>query len=990
MIGLHRHSHYSKRDAIAKIPDIVARTAELGQSAWALTDHGTTSGLMEAYIQTMKFNHEHGTNIKFIFGIEAYWIPDVFIKDRKLSRHIVLLAKNTAGYHNLLKLVTLGHGDKGRSPEHFYYTMRLTTDDIAKYREGLIVSSACRGGILADRNLATERAANFKHIFGDDFYLEIQSVTDPQQIDYNRFVLDLARRLDIKTIVTEDAHYVYKSDAHYHRCFLQIDNKGDYYATDDFYLHSDEDMFAALPYVDNLQQIIADTEAVADKCDQVNIPFGENHFPIVDCDDPKKAVVDFVRPFHKNKLKEKSKAELDTYRKRFKYELGVLEQCNYLTYFLINARLIKWCRDNGICVGRGRGSVCGSLVAFLMDITRVDPIKFNLFFERFANVERITPPDIDTDVPNSMRQAVIDYLKRTYKEVYHVRTFGTMADKAAELTARRSVKARKDLSEGDVSELAKQFMGIIQHFGIHASALIIFPSDPADFCAIEKQGDDYVCAYQFPDLERMGLLKLDILGMKTLDTIDQTLKLVKQNRGVDIDIDALPIDDHDTFEMLKRGDSLGCFQIESAGMVKLLKQLKPKSLFELVPLVALYRPSSIQSGVLEDYVSRSKSKQVQYIHKSLEPALKETFGVLLYQEQAMQIVQTVAGYSLAKADVFRRAIGHKDNEKMTALIEQFIKDGADNGYDQETMLKLAEWLKNCASYQFNKSHSAAYALLCYRTAYLKANFTVEYIVAYLNSHHDDKQEDLIPLVRYAINHGIKFLPPDILAQDAGWHVKDGMIITAVNFIKGIGNIKLPIGVNRLSSMPKNKILSLIKAGALDHVDERRNLVKEFLREDYVKRYRAVKKKMIPYQQTFDGLIVAPEDVSEASRKLAELEQQLKDIEKEFNGLISDNPAVDEFDVLRFNISYPFERDDLEKFDEPDRWSEEKRIVLCIVRSFKVAGRCAFVLIQTPAGKFFNVFMPPEVYAPLPINECCILSLEKLNITTVLSTNAWKS
>ena len=629
-----------------------------------------------------------------------------------------------------------------------------------------------------------------------------------------------------------------------------------------------------------------------------------------------------------------------------------------------------------------------------MDITRVDPIKFNLFFERFANVERITPPDIDTDVPNSMRQAVIDYLKDTYKEVYHVRTFGTMGEKAALLTARRVAKGyRCRLSDKQIDELAQYFMGIIQHFGIHASALIIFPSETSDFCAIEKQGDDYVCACQFPDLERMGLLKLDILGMKTLDTIDQTLKLVKQNRGADIDIDALPSDDNETFEMLKSGDSLACFQIESAGMIKLIRQLKPKSLFELVPLIALYRPSSIQSGVLEDYISRSKSKRVQYIHKSLEPALKETFGVLLYQEQAMQIVQTVAGYSLAKADVFRRAIGHKDNEKMTALIEQFIKDGGDNGYDQETMLKLAEWLKNCASYQFNKSHSAAYALLCYQTAYLKANFTVEYITAYLNAHHDDKQEDLIPLVQYAINHNIKVLPPDILAQDAGWHTKDGMIITAVNFIKGIGNIKLPVSVDRIATMPKNKILSLIKSGALDHIDERRNLVREYLRDDFVKRYRAVKKKMIPYQQTFDGLIVAPEEVSEASRKLAELEQQLKDITKEFNELVSDNPAVDEFEVLGFNISFPVERDDIDKFDEPDRFEEEKRVVLCIVRSFKTvssSSNYAFVRIQTPAGKFFDVFMPPEAYNPLPVNGCCILSLEGFNVVNVLSKNAWKS
>ena len=998
MIGLHRHSHFSKRDAIAKIPDIIRRTHELGQNAWALTDHGTTSGLIDAYNETMNYNREHGTNIKFIFGVEAYWIPDFFIKDRKLSRHIILLAKNTVGYHNLLKLVTIGYGDKGNQPDNFYYTMRLTTDTIAQYHEGLIATSACQGGILKDRQYAVDRANSFKNIFGDDFYLEIQTATDPEQKDFNLFVLDLSQKLNIKTIVTEDAHYVFKSDADVHRKWIQLDGKTGYYNTDDFYLHSDQQVAEALDYIPNINQIIRQTEDVAGKCEQVHISFGEKHFPAVDVDNPKKAV---VRAVQVNKLDGISEDKKEIYRQRFKHELDVLEQCDYLTYFIINARLVKWCRDNDIQVGRGRGSVCGSLVAYLLDITRVDPIAFGLVFERFANPERVTPPDIDTDVPNSKRHLVIQYLKNTYRQVYRVRTFGTTADKAAVQRAAKAlghsaadIRALSkqtdtidDISDKEVKSLATSFNGLVQHFGVHASALIIFPSEPADFCAIEKQGDDYVCAYQFPDLERMGLLKLDILGMKTLDTIDETVKLVEQRHGIKLDLDNLPFDDKKTFEMLCDGDTLGCFQIESDGMTKIIKQLQPQSLFELVPLVALYRPSSIQSGVVEAFIGNLKSKRVNYIHPKLKPVLKDTFGVLLYQEQAMQIVQLVADYSLAKADVFRRAIGHKDNEQMQRLIEQFVVDGENNGFDRVTMLKLAEWLKNCASYQFNKSHSAAYALLCYQTAYLKANFSLEFFIAFLNAHHDDKQEVLLPYVRYIKNHGIKIQPPDVSYHSSGWHINGAHAVTAVNFIKGVGDIALPLNKDNIAHLPKNKLVNLIKAGAFDNCADRRRLVEHFFKDDFLKKKNQLQKKI-------DRLAPAHAVLFANQKEDAALEQkyqkELRQLEQDYVNLINKEKFQDENEVLGFAITSPFEQFDLSQFDEPDTDANDKRIVLCLIRRFKAveknSGLFAFTTIETPEGKFFDLFMPTNVYEPLPENSFCIISMVKNKIVTVVSKN----
>ena len=992
MIGLHRHSHYSKRDAIAKVSEIVNRTAELGQKAWALTDHGTTSGLPEAYTATMKYNADHGTDIKFIFGVEAYWIADYGLKDRKLSRHIILLAKNKVGYENLMRLVTIGYGDKGRAPDNFYYTMRLTTDEIEKHKDGLIVTSACRGGILKDRDRAVERAARFKSIFGDDFYLEIQAATDTDQHSYNLYVLELANQLDIPVIVTEDSHYVNKADADVHRKWLQLGDTGNYYVTDDFYIHADDEIRQALSYIPDIDDIIKNTESVADKCEQVHIDFDKKHFPRVEILNltPKQAVCELIRYNVKDKLLDrKSKAEIEKCRALVRHELDVLQKCDYLNYFLINAALIKHCRDAGIHIGRGRGSVCGSLVAYLLDITRVDPTVFNLFFERFANPERITPPDIDTDVPNSKRDAVIEYLKDTYHEVFRVRTFGTMGDKAAIQRAAASLDLpmdkRKILSnsaatvddvvDADLRNLASNFRGVIQQFGIHASALIIFPDDAEKFCAIERQGEEYVCAYQFPDLERMGLLKLDILGMKTLDTVDEAVKLIKLHHGVDIDLDNLPFDDKKTFDMLRRGDTLGCFQIESAGMIKLIKQLQPKSLFDLIPIVALYRPSTIQSGVLDDFITRAKSKtkKIEYIHPALAPILKDTFGILLYQEQAMQIVQAIAGYSLAKADVFRRAIGHKDDAKMKELIEQFIKDGQANGVDAETMRKLADWLRNCAAYQFNKSHSAAYALLSYQTAYLKANYPAEFLTAYLNAHSGEKQEELLPYVKYAKNAGLRILPPDASVNFAGWHIKDNAIVTAINFIKGINNIELPLTRESLARLPKNKVLNLIKAGALSFLGTRKDLIREFIKPDFVNKYKAKASRAAS-----DNLF--GDEVKNDKATLRAIEDEYKAIEKV-------EPAKEEAEVLGFSLSTVFERFDndlVNTYAEPDFKDKEIRIVLCIVRKFQSNdGKYARISIETPSKKYYEVKMTPSSFEWLKEGNFYGLSLKKDRVHYVL-------
>ena len=758
---------------------------------------------------------------------------------------------------------------------------------------------------------------------------------------------------------------------------------------------------SALDYIPDINQIIRQTELVADKCEQVHISFGEKHFPAVDVDNPKKAV---VRDVQVNKLDGISEDKKEIYRQRFKHELDVLEQCDYLTYFIINARLVKWCRDNGIQVGRGRGSVCGSLVAFLLDITRVDPIKFGLVFERFANTERISPPDIDTDVPNSKRQLVIDYLKHTYKEVFQVRTFGTTADKAAIQRAAKSLgfdaqyiknfssafDSIDDISNEDLKALSYKFFGVIQHFGIHASALIIFPSETENFCAIERQGNDYVCAYSFPALESMGLLKLDILGMKTLDTIDNTIRLLA-DRGINIDLDNLPFDDKHTFNMLNAGDTLGCFQIESFGMRKIIAGLHPNTLFDLVPLIALYRPAAIQSGVVDDFIKKSKQKRPRIIHSKLKPILQDTFGVLLYQEQAMQIVQTVAGYSLGRADIIRRAIGHKDKEKMSELVNRFIDDGQDNGFKPDIVFKIADWLRNCASYQFNKSHSAAYALLCYQTSFLKANFPVEFFTAYLNAHSDEKQDDLLPVVRYLINRNINLLPPDASFKSALWHLKEQSIVTAINFIKGVGNISLPISRDNICLLPKNKLLNLIKSGALNFLGSKQKLLDEFVKPDFDARILALKKKIDKLSLNNGGFFDSPTDVQ--NKKIAELDAQLHSLRNQYNALVNSDTAADQLDVLGLSLVSPFDKFDVDYYDAYNPDAGKSLCILCAVRSVTPLKNNSFgftVLIETPDRKLHFLFARTADAKFLAVNSFYAVQVHRRDIIDVSSKPRFKS
>lgn len=1012
LVRLHQHSDASLGDGLSTARDIVQRVAELGQTAWALTDHGTTTNLLSAYKETEKYNKEHGTNIKFIFGCEFYWTPDYFIRDRQQSKHLIILAKNQVGYYNLLKLVTIAHGNKGEAPENFYYTMRITCDDLEKYSEGLIVTSACLGGILNprtedgawDKNLSYERAERFKAIFGDDFYIELQSNTMKEQKEHNLNLVKLAEDLGIKMIVADDAHYTRKEDAQTHR-LLTGNVDGKYYQEDDYYIHSESEIKEKLSYLpdDIISCAIENTASIGEGCN-VKIEFGGKNFPELDLNG--KTPLEVVKEKCEIGWEEKILPRIPhekwgVYRKQLEHEYDVLEKCDYLSYFLLTEDFLSWCRSQGILMGVGRGSVAGSLVAYLMDIVRIDPIEYDLVFERFAHTMRVSLPDVDNDIESGRRDEGIKYLVDKYKEVFHTRTVGTMSDKSALLAAGRHLKipiervreyskrmgeSLDNLSDTEtIVSLAKKYIGVIDKYSIHAAAVMLFPDDANRWTAIERQTQNktavYVCAYDYGMLESMGLLKLDVLGLKTLDAIHGTLDMI----GEDIDINNLPVDDEKTIKMLACGGTDACFQIESRGMTKLVRDLKPKSVYDMIPLVALFRPALLKSGMTESFVKRQFGKEeITYLHESLRPILEETHGIILYQEQTIKIVSALAGYSLGQADEVRRAIGKKSAEKMAVIIPQLIQDFVSNGIPEDTAKKIAELIEYFAGYGFNKSHSAAYGYTAYQTAYLKANYPVEYYTAYLNSYIDEEQEVIAGYIENIRKSGIKILPPDSRVTTNKWTIErlpngEKAIRTAISYIKGVSNIQLPIFTTD-GTINKTKYVGLVKSGAFDWIGKSR---KELLREYYFTesienekvKYQNIVNKTMQYAQELESMTQGTKKYNDLAAKLERASNKAETIEGKIIELEAQRDLFEfdergsELEVLGFSLKSPFSDYDTSQFAEPELGNIDKRVILCQVITFKQWKQkngkpMAFVTVLCPSGSTYELVMFNTVYRPL--------------------------
>lgn len=803
-VSLHNHSDYSLFDSISKYADLIAKTKEMGVNALGISEHGTTSGLLDFYRQCCS------AGIKPILGCEFYISTNINVRDRNNTFHICLFAKDFEGYKNLNRLNSFAQ-------QHIYYKPRISFAKLREYSRGLICSSACLGGLL-NCDEADDYVCLLQDIFGEDFYIEFQFNSLQTQYDYNEKLMLLSQKYCVDRICTIDSHYVNKEDAVVHRLWKGIRDNSDYFTTDDYYLYDGDEMFERgtkqfLPK--DILIMMENTYAIAEKCNCV-IPKEDLNYPVFPVENQFAYLSNLVHEGAKSKLDFPFSPE---YLKRLRYEMEMILSANYTNYFLIMHDLCNWADNvSHIRRGVGRGSVVASLVSYLLNITGLDSIKYNLVFERFLHLERVTPCDIDLDFQSSRRDEIIDYLREKYGFAYNVRTFNLLgasssiqrAGQALGLNPAEVLKYSKGIDSVDslpdvyngkvftekqfrqLKWLAKKFYGLIQSYGKHASAIMVFPKEVENWCSIEVQDGTPVINTDFHLLEdHCGLLKLDILGIQTLDVVQGTLDLLKLNDpNFTIDINKLPLSDSNTFQMLQRGFTTGCFQLESGGMTNLVMNLQPSTFTDLIPLVALYRPGCLKAGMTDLFVSRKTAQtEVEYIHDSLEPVMRDTYGVMLYQEQVMQMVQVMAGYTLGQADMFRRAIGRKDIALMNQILPPFIKACEEKGYSHEDAQKVADYIYGCSDYLFNKGHSAGYGYISYQTAYLKANYPLEYMCSLLNVYSKDKDAQTV-YMSHCKKIGIKIVPPKIDSCKSEWSICNGCLMVGLNAIKHVGNANI--------------------------------------------------------------------------------------------------------------------------------------------------------------------------------------------------------
>ncbi len=886
-VHLHTHTEYSLLDGAARIEDLLDQAKNLGMDALAITDHGNMYGAVNFYKAAKK------RGIKPIIGCEVYVAP----ANRKIRAevdgekyfHLVLLAENNEGYRNLVKLVSLA------ATEGFYYKPRVDKEILKKYHSGLIALSACvvgeipRAILKNDIPRAVELVNEYVEIFGrDNFFLELQNHGLDEEKIVRDNLINISRELNIPLVATNDSHYVRREDSEFQDLLLCIqmnktvdDTKRLRFSSDDYYLKSPEEMrllFAEIP------EACDNTLKIAERCN-VTFEFGKLHLPVYPLPKNFKSDAEYLRALCYDKLGERYLLFTDEILTRLNYELKIIHQMGYDGYFLIVWDFIAFAKKNNIAVGPGRGSAAGSIVAYILGITEIDPLEFNLLFERFLNPERVTMPDIDVDFCYIRRDEVIEYVKNFYGEerVAQIVTFGTMAAKAVvrdvvralnipyvegsrivamipnelKITLDKALQTSRDLAREyennaqvrRVIDFAKMLEGLPRHSSTHAAGIVISKLPLTEYVPVQISNDTLVTQYDKDTIEELGLLKMDFLGLRTLTIIDEAIANVKKTRGKKIDITRIPLRDKLTAQMLSAGETGAVFQMESAGMTKLVKDLKPEGFADLIPTVALYRPGPLGSGMVDDFINGKHGvKKVEYLHPKLEPILRETFGVILYQEQVMQIVQALAGFTLGQADLLRRAMGKKKAEILLAQKESFLRGCVSNNIDINLAEKIFELLLHFADYGFNKSHSAAYGLIAWQTAYLKAHYPVEFMAAMLSSVMDsDKVNSYIDVAK---NLGIKILPPDINLSGVHFQVEDGAIRFALSAIKNIGEatisglVKVRESGGKFKSLldfcqrvdlkdfNKRSLENLIKCGAFDCIDSRRTAVLASLNEAF--------------------------------------------------------------------------------------------------------------------------------------------------------------
>lgn len=839
-ISLHNHSHYSTLDGYQTVPEMVSRAKELGYHSLALTDHGTMRGIIDFYEEC------HKQEIKPIIGCEFYFCETPEIRDRSLTYHLVLLAKNDIGYHNIKLLDSESYRE-----ENFFFNGRLPLDYLREHSEGLICLTACMAGVL-NSDKADWWMQTLQEIFPENLYAEIQPLNITEQQEYNAKVIRLARKYEVPLVVTTDAHYAIKADKEYHSLWTGI--KGVQYHDDENYLWSKQEIMETAWIPDDVKdECIVNTEEIAKQCN-VTIEMGGNHYPDYPVANPANKIREICRGTWKNKV---PKGKYKEYAERFESEMVDLEKAGYLNYLLVIWDMLKHCIEKGIPIGEGRGSVGGSLVGYLMDIHKVDPIIRGTEFFRFCNPYRVSPCDIDTDVSTVHRGEIIEYVRKRYGYICKIMTIGYTKNpekhevgKAAVQRAGQALKleaqALKRLVKGielDMNEILmstefdeetrERLYDVAQHFsyrlhkiGIHASAILVTPDEIENYTPLEgcysadvSTGErKYIqaAAYTYHQLEAMGCLKLDILGLGTLDVIEECL----QSTGMTMA--DIPLDDKETYKTYADGNLLGVFQMESSGMTRTAQQLGVSNFNDIAALVALFRPGPIYSGMLQQYIDGKNGKEIEYPCEVVKKLTENTYGVLVYQEQVMKIAMEMAGDTLGQADVLRKVIGRKEVTKIDKAVEEFIMACKEQGYDESIAKPVAEQIRAAGAYIFNKSHSVEYAQLSYKSAYLKTHYPVPYMCALINS--KSKQEDVQKYIPELKRLAIHLLPPDYSTGNLKWQVEGKAIRIGLNYIKGVGKaLKLGAATWEQFITMNNKTIctALIKAGAMDFLGKDR-------------------------------------------------------------------------------------------------------------------------------------------------------------------------
>lgn len=823
-VHLHSHTEYSLFDGISRIGELVSHVKEMGQTALAITDHGVMYGAVYLYKECIK------QGIKPIIGCEIYVTRgsrfDKSGNGKEKLAHLILLAENNEGYQNLIKICSKAW------TEGYYHRPRADHELLEKYHEGLIVTSACVGGevpqaiLNGDMDEARKVIEFYINTFGkDNYFLEIQNHGLPEEAAVRPVLASLAKEYGLGLVATNDFHYTKKEDARSQEIKLCIstgktldDPYHFHFANDEFYCKSGDEMRAILG---NFPGAIENTRVIADRCN-VEPTFGEHKLPSFDVPEGETAA-SYLRKLCEKALPERYAVVTDKERSRMDYELGVIDKMGFSDYFLIVMDFIHYAKSHGIPIGPGRGSAAGSIVSYLLHITEVDPLRFDLLFERFLNPARVSMPDIDTDLCYRRRGEVIEYLARKYgsDQVAQIITFGTLAaravirdvgrvtnmplrevDRIAKMvpvgpgvTLKKTMEGSRefrDLYDSDTTvhcliDHCLDLEGISRNSGTHAAGVVICSKPVEEYVPIQLTQDGFIqTQYEKDQVEQLGLLKMDLLGLRNLTVIHDALEMIRENRGIDLDINKIPSEDEETCKMLCDGDTIGVFQSESSGFTSLLMQLHPERFEDLIPMVALYRPGPLGSGMAEDFIKRKHGKiPVEYPHPSLEPILKETYGVILYQEQVMQIASVMGGFSLGQADMLRRAMGHKEPEILQQNRETFVDGAVANGVDDRTANYVFDLMVHFAGYGFNKSHSVCYGWIAWQTAYLKAHYRPEFMAAMMTCYNGDRDK----VSRYISDTrraGVVIAAPDVNLSEAYFSVKGDKILFGLDGIQNVG------------------------------------------------------------------------------------------------------------------------------------------------------------------------------------------------------------